>query len=1083
MKLFLLTLLLPLTLHAAPRAIDADVIKSSDHTKTWTMPSATGTLETEAQIQAELDALEADLEGQVNSHLSDAVDAHDASAISNVPAGTVSATDVQGAINEVATDAASALSTGLALKQDASTAATDSELAAHEADTTSIHGITDTANLLTTTNTKTVSGKTYTGAIVGDYLQFTNSSSPSTPSAGSLRLFSKSDDKLYYLTSAGVEAALGSGGGTKNFITNADAESSTTGWTQYLEGTSAYVDGTGGTPNATFLRSTSVPLEGAASFLFSPATTGNGVSFDLDVPDAYHGATVDVKFYYSMSNYTFYNTGDMEVRMYDRDTGAQLTPLLGEDIVQTSTKALHVARFALPVTGTFTGNVRVSIHQVGAAVAWALKFDEIVLAPTPSYDILAMNTVASTPATPASGVKVYSKTSDSKLYVLNSSGTETALGGGGGSQGIELQGSNGDAESGTTGWTNSGGTFTTTTTAANVGEKLAAYSYDASAGSQYVETSAYTIPSGLGGAACEASFQYKGGDSNLTVSVIDGSAVTLATSALTARTGYNLPESPTTLQFVCPAQGGTVKLKIASSADAAIIYFDKFRIGSTAFNAIAQATLFGSIRYAQTTNCAWTTTSASFANFAADTDCPAPTVTGAVTAPATKIPGALIANLPPGEYAIISTGFFSLSTTSVGAAGMVQFSDGTNSFGAASAQAGGTSSGDASSANQIVGRLSVTTAQSNVTIQVQGKTSSASNAMQIANTAADRSSYFDILIYRYPTASEQALKVGTEFWKVDANISGTNLALGNGTNFTTYQTQYNTGLTLANNAGTGNIAAQIICDGTNPPTGTTCSTGSEGPGISFTPVGRFPQDIEVCADFTHVVAVNASSFMLDTWQIVETASNSQTILQEGRSKVQTGLTTGAQALDDYKAVQVCGTFTLNTPGQRTFRVMYEQALGGTGTSSNIMALDQNTSYGQRDLHMTARPLAQGVVNPFVTNSVFTGNAGQLRVEVAHVAGVSESSACNSTPCAIYRPSTSGWVTVARSATGRYTATIAAGIFSDTPTCLLTNYSLGTSRTMNTGGRCTSATACAFAFDSTGGAALDDAWGFLCYAPR
>jgi microcystin-dependent protein len=46
-----------------------------------------------------------------------------------------------------ATDAE--LAAGLATKQDAATAATDAELAAHEADTTSIHGIADTSALAT----------------------------------------------------------------------------------------------------------------------------------------------------------------------------------------------------------------------------------------------------------------------------------------------------------------------------------------------------------------------------------------------------------------------------------------------------------------------------------------------------------------------------------------------------------------------------------------------------------------------------------------------------------------------------------------------------------------------------------------------------------------------------------------------------------------------------------------------------------------------------------------------------------------------------------------------------------------------
>lgn len=64
----------------------------------------------------------------LTTHLTDPTDAHDASAISFVPGGTIAATNAQTAIAEVATDAATALST-------------------HEADTTSVHGITDTSTL------------------------------------------------------------------------------------------------------------------------------------------------------------------------------------------------------------------------------------------------------------------------------------------------------------------------------------------------------------------------------------------------------------------------------------------------------------------------------------------------------------------------------------------------------------------------------------------------------------------------------------------------------------------------------------------------------------------------------------------------------------------------------------------------------------------------------------------------------------------------------------------------------------------------------------------------------------------------
>lgn len=69
----------------------------------------------------------------LTNHLTDTLDAHDASAVSFLPTGTIAATDTQSAVAEVATDAAA-------------------ELGTHAADTTAVHGIADTAALVTTTS-------------------------------------------------------------------------------------------------------------------------------------------------------------------------------------------------------------------------------------------------------------------------------------------------------------------------------------------------------------------------------------------------------------------------------------------------------------------------------------------------------------------------------------------------------------------------------------------------------------------------------------------------------------------------------------------------------------------------------------------------------------------------------------------------------------------------------------------------------------------------------------------------------------------------------------------------------------------
>lgn len=121
-------------------------------------------LTTDLATQAELDA-----------HINDTTDAHDASAISFTPAGSVAATDVQTAIAEVASEYAAADSAHTAAGdphsqyltqaegdgrywQLTTDLATQAELGAHEADTTSIHGIANTANLLDRDTTDALTG-------------------------------------------------------------------------------------------------------------------------------------------------------------------------------------------------------------------------------------------------------------------------------------------------------------------------------------------------------------------------------------------------------------------------------------------------------------------------------------------------------------------------------------------------------------------------------------------------------------------------------------------------------------------------------------------------------------------------------------------------------------------------------------------------------------------------------------------------------------------------------------------------------------------------------------------------------------
>lgn len=158
--------------------------KSEVEAKQDSSTAATDTeLAAEKSAREEADALRA-TKVELEAHTGDTTDAHDATAISYAGGTGMSATNVEAAIDELATEKANAADVatdselsahasdttsvhGIAdtstlatkseveAKQDASTAATDTDLSNHASDTTSIHGITDTSKLVTDSDLET----------------------------------------------------------------------------------------------------------------------------------------------------------------------------------------------------------------------------------------------------------------------------------------------------------------------------------------------------------------------------------------------------------------------------------------------------------------------------------------------------------------------------------------------------------------------------------------------------------------------------------------------------------------------------------------------------------------------------------------------------------------------------------------------------------------------------------------------------------------------------------------------------------------------------------------------------------------
>jgi hypothetical protein len=205
--------LLRQTLHAEPEKILAGMEVLADGTN-WDPGSGAGFYRRNSANTAWEYMEASSVLALLNAHLADATDAHDASAISNVPAGTIAATDVQAAINELdgditahladATDAhdASAISSVPA----GGLAATDVQAALNELDTEK-QPLDATLTALAAANWAANAVPIGTGADTLAQTAFAANTFPARSSAGNLEAKSITDFGLSLVDDADAAAA------------------------------------------------------------------------------------------------------------------------------------------------------------------------------------------------------------------------------------------------------------------------------------------------------------------------------------------------------------------------------------------------------------------------------------------------------------------------------------------------------------------------------------------------------------------------------------------------------------------------------------------------------------------------------------------------------------------------------------------------------------------------------------------------------------------------------------------------------------------------------------------------------------
>lgn len=524
--------------------------------------------------------------------------------------------------------------------------------------------------------------------------------------------------------------------------------------------------------------------------------------------------------------------------------------------------------------------------------------------------------------------------------------------GSGGSSGISILANDSFEDGLTPGWTNVGGTFSQQTYANSVDSDTKYARFIASGSGQYFESTAVAVPSSFSG-GCQADFKkYNTATSSaFKIEAMDTAGTTIyATQTLVSGSWIKAP----TINFVCPASGTLIKIRVTSLL-AGTIEVDRGYLGSNQniVNTIVSndtdptsyTPVFGAGFGTPTAvNMKWQRKGGSVRIFGDFT-------TGTVTAATPTISLPIVNGVQIASDSSIGSNFKELGSVLVGTL-TLNFTKRPTALIAASAQAIGFSVGE-----YAINSINPTNQQNNATLMFEtGKQVSIDVTIPIQGWSEIRQQ--DVAI-----SPEQSA------WFIDANIGGSNLNLGTGS-VSSYTEIQSTGIDLVLNSSKGSASAEIACASGTGSSGLNCGGATESLGVAFLPpsAGMY----EACFDFTHYVDLSVNGLVFSTFQVVETSNTSSAILVEGGARVMSGSSYGASAnggLNSYHQ-KVCGTFNFADISKKTLRLMYEQTTIATVGQNDVRA-DRSSTYGQRDIKVTVRPLLSAYNRPILTGDQVT----------------------------------------------------------------------------------------------------------------
>lgn len=472
---------------------------------------------------------------------------------------------------------------------------------------------------------------------------------------------------------------------------------------------------------------------------------------------------------------------------------------------------------------------------------------------------------------------------------------------------------------------------------------------------------------------------------------------------------------PYGIQKVFGATSLNYEIRNVSGAITGDIYIDDSSVAKKSIVASSkQSEFYGSITYGFHASCTWSGTSTTFTNFAVDNDCPILNTKGYASNPATKTPSIFFSTFKKGTYQFILNGMMFNSGSSTGS---WRVSDGTNTSTISTQYVSATGAGNISSGSIVV-RFINPTDQNNVTLNVQYMNNSGTAYI---DTSTSYYPEFSINAFYYPDTQVSSITASNNGWFIDANVGGAGIGITNGA-VSSYTEITNSNIDLVNNTSKGSAPVEIACISGTSSSGVNCGANAESLGIAFVPpkTGKF----KICSTFT-IEQGNLNGSSMTVFQLIETANNATSILQEGGERVQSGGNSGSSGPYS-NGLKVCGNFKFDDVAKKTIRLMFEKP---ATTYNSYVTIDRDASYGQRDMHWTVEPIAEniqaglqgynstsGVVNPKVCSFNFANNSDPTSV-------------CTGSPCTVNRNKGACVSSVTRSATGQYAINFNTGYWS------------------------------------------------------